>query len=270
MKNSNNPIRVVGTKLLISTAAGLAACAMLGGNAAQAQTVNFDTRGIASFGYGNYVGQGAYSDPGNNVWNVITQGSTTTGDLNSSGSSTAVTLTDTSGGSYNGGFGGNVNGAASGFFSGFLLKGGGGVSTETLNNVAAGTYNLFLYGSNTGQDRGVVFSVTGYGSQSTINANAPNGTETPTGLAFTAGVSYVEFTGITLASAGSITFSYTANQTIDRLPSAPSDQYGVNMEGDFNGLQLVAVPEPSSYALMLLGLGSVLGLRAIKRRQASV
>jgi hypothetical protein len=251
---------------IITNSLALTAVAALGVSVAQAQVVNYST--VGNF-YSPYVGQGAYSDPGNNDWNVMVRDGTTAFDTTSSGADTGVTLTDTSPGQYNGGEGAQSNGQPSGFFAGFFLGGSSAVVTETLNNVPAATYDLYLYGSNTGQDRGATFSLTGFGSQSTVNVNAVNGAESPA-TAFTVGVDYVEFTGITLATAGDISFTYTANTAINRNNNggALGDYNGVNTEGDFNGLQLVTVPEPSTMALATIGgLSGLLALR--KNRQYS-
>ncbi|HVU27576.1 MAG TPA: PEP-CTERM sorting domain-containing protein [Verrucomicrobiae bacterium] len=250
------------TKLLTSTS--IAAGAMLCG-AAQAQVINFNAS--LAGGETTYSGQGAYSDPGNDYWNALVQNGTTPLGLDSTGGfATAianVTLTDTSPGSYNGGLGAGTPGTPSAFFAGFVLTGGGAVTTETLNNVPDGVYDLFLYGSNTGQDRGVTFNVNGV-IQSTVNANVVGAEAAPT--AFTEGVNYVEYDNL-VVSGGTLSFTYTANQAINRT-GQPSDNYGVNLEADFNGLQLVqVVPEPSTMAFVGIGLAGGL-FRIIRRRRA--
>lgn len=72
------------------------------------------------------------------------------------------------------------------------------------------------------------------------------------GSSFVAGANYVKFTDITLTSMGSISFTYAGGPRIGG-------------EGNFNGLQLEAIPEPSTCALIgLAAIGSVLRVR---RRQ---
>ncbi len=259
---------------------GMAAvCAMLGANAAMAQTVNFDVAGGFA-GAVNYVGQGAYSDPGNNAWNAVGGsphnyswgGSTTSSALNSDGSSSSVTLTLPASGSYQGGQG--AQGTPSGLIGDILFNTTGSPLTGSLDNVAAGTYDLFLYGGNFGMDRGTIFtaSVVGgasYGSLSTVGRNAFNNEGQVADDTFVAGDNYVEFTGITLAALGTIDFTFAANTAINR-PGGLGDYSGVNGEGDFNGLQLVAapVPEPSTYAMLVIGAVGLAGSRMFKRRAA--
>ncbi len=256
MERKNHPIRVFGTKFLISTTAGLAAvCVVLGGNEAQAQAVNFDTRGavttggtsVFGSGYPNYSGQGAYSDAGHNYWNPMVLNGTTAIATNSDGATiSAITLSDTSPSSYNGGNGAGTQGTPRGLISGFFLENNGTARTETLHNVPAGTYNLFLYGANAGQDRGVIFTAsvgaTSYGTNSTVNLNAFAPENYNNDTAFIAGTNYVEFTNLVVSAGGTITFTYTANNTINRPTGLANQDYsGSNGEGDFDGLQLVTV-----------------------------
>ena len=248
MEIKNQPPCNLRVKLFASVAVSSAiACLMLGGNAAQAQVVNFDTRGLASFGYGAYVGQGAYSDPGHNYWNTMVQNGTTPAATNSDGVTvSAITLSDTSPSTYNGGNGAGTQGTPRGLISGFFLENNGTVRTETLHNVPAGTYNLFLYGANAGQDRGVIFTAlvgaTSYGTNSTVNLNAFAPENYNNDTAFIAGTNYVEFTNLVVGAGSTITFTYTANNTINRPTGLANQDYsGANGEGDFDGLQLVTV-----------------------------
>ena len=75
---------------------------MLCGNALQAQIINFDVPGGA-WGFTNYSGQGAYSDPGNNFWNAIVNNGTTAAGNYSNGTSSPITLTCSSDSLYTGG-----------------------------------------------------------------------------------------------------------------------------------------------------------------------
>ena len=182
-------------------------------------------------------GQGVIGGP-DDFWNQINtngtsaiDGVTTTGDL------TSITFTDTSPLSF--------QGPADAFvplMTRYLFT--NGVCTETLNNVPAGTYNLYLYGQNgTYNDRGVWFTLDGV-SQAAVNRNG-------SGAAFIYGANYVEFTNITLASQGVISFTYSGGA-------------GVSGEGSFNGLQLEVVPEPSTCAL--LGMGAIGSALIVRRR----
>jgi hypothetical protein len=227
----------------ITVAAGLMlAFAWCAPHPLSAQIINFS---VAS----NYSGQGALSDPGHNFWNAIIQNGTTSNDLASDGvSSTAVTLTVTNSSFYYSNSG-KPNGTSGFFFSPYFYT--HSTATDTLNNVSAGTYNLYLYGDNSNfASDGVTFTV------GTTSLNAINTTNS----AFIVGNNYVEFTGLTLASTGSISFS---------MAPAPG-----HSEAAFNGLQLeampvVTAPEPSTYALLISGLG-ILAWVCRHRRQIDI
>ncbi len=242
-------------------------------SSAHAQIVNFDSPNI--FGsLHNFSGQGAISDPGNNVWNGIGgtgsnytyTGGTTSGTYLSDGSmaSSPVVLTLPASGSYNSGEQGAA-GTPGGLLAPFIFT-TNGVKTATLTNVAAGTYNLVLYGYNYQDgDRGAIFtastSLTPVTTLATSNTLAG-------GTAFIAGDNYVEFNNLVVGSDGTITFTYNANTAVIGRGSANGSYNGANGEGDFNGLQLQAVvPEPSTYALLFLGVGSLIGFTVLKRRQ---
>ena len=100
--------------------------------------------------------------------------------------------------------------------------------TNKLNNVPAGTYNLYLYGkdgnSSPGANNGTLFTVSvegvSYGSQSTTNGVTSS---------FAQGNDYTVFTNVVVGSGGVITFSYRG------------DPINEAYEGDFNGLQLISV-----------------------------
>ncbi|HVU27572.1 MAG TPA: carbohydrate-binding protein [Verrucomicrobiae bacterium] len=193
------------------------------------QVVNFDAPG--GLGGVNYSGAGAAFDSGN-YWNPIVKGGTTIGGLLSDGATaSSITLTDKSPSNYNPGQG--AQGTPAGLEAPFLLENNGAVVMETLNNVPAGIYNLYLYGKNSNDsggdngDRGTTFTVsvggTSYGTQSTINSITTS---------FTKGNDYVEFINLIVETAGTISFTYTAN-------TAATGSHNPQTEGDFNGLQLV-------------------------------
>jgi hypothetical protein len=260
-------------KLKLSTPSIVAVNAVLC-SVAQAQfAVNYEVPG--SYGATQYSGQGAYSDPGNNYWNTIPGSGGTTGggfgDLLSDGAtSTSITLSLSSYQTYNNGEQG-AQGTPGGLLAPFILENNGTPVTGTFNNVAAGTYDLYLYGYNYPDgDRGTTFTAsvggTSYGSLSTVGLNVDAAGGTTTETAFTSGVDYVEFTGLDLTQAGAIDFTFAANTSIDRTAGL-GDYSGSNGEGDFNGAQLVqVVPEPST--MTLAGLGGFCGfLIAMRRRR---
>jgi len=293
---------------------GLIAAA-IGGAAAHGQVVNFHaadnnqgTHYAAYNGYNMlYYGQGAYSDPGNNVWNGFGQnpgpgstyfygpglpnfpnhpgnpgnpyawsqagtasganlfnplnsGASNVGNASSSGTFSPVTLT--LGFSGENGLG-NVSSTPANGTPGFLLGeaalvSGSTLGTFTLGHVAPGTYDLFLYGANYDYTRGAAFNITEGGGTavggftSTLNG-AFGGTK---GGPFVLGDNYVEFANITVGNDGTIsgTWGDPGNNPLS----------GLSGEGDFNGLQLVTVPEPSTIALIGLGIGGLLCLRRRK------
>jgi hypothetical protein len=290
---------------------------------AQAQVINFhaanNNMGSQYAAYNGYnllyFGQGAYSDPGNNIWNGFGQypgaGSTyfyggglpdnhnlpgnpgnpyasytggsahgnalfspanssaSAGNATSAGLLSAVTLSMSYGGDNGlGSIGGNnsIHNGTPGFLLGeaAIVNGGSpGIGTSsnplgsfTLNNVAAGSYDLFLYGANYNNDRGAAFSITIGGGTAmggiTSAINAANGSPASS---FVLGQDYVEFVGVTPVG-GEISGTWGA------VSNSISGNSG---EGDFNGLQLVAVvPEPAALALFGLGLG---GLCFLRRRK---
>jgi PEP-CTERM motif-containing protein len=270
MKNENH--KTLQAKPLALVTAGLAAaCLLLGVSATQAQLINFDTPGgLLSANNGpfvNYNGAGATGSSGD-FWNAIVgtysggqgnfTGGTNSGDLLSDDStSSLITLTLGNSQFYSGG-GQGANGTPDGL-EGPFLYGPGTPITGTLNNVSAGTYNLFLYVANRSNDpgfdkidSGTVQVTPSGGSPISLNyANIQGST------VFTAGADYLEFANLAVGAGGTVSFSITGTGN------------GGN-EADFNGLQLQAVPEPSTFALAGLGLVSLAGIRSWKRRQATV
>ncbi|HEY1789049.1 MAG TPA: hypothetical protein VGJ73_12885 [Verrucomicrobiae bacterium] len=177
----------------------------------------------------NYVGQGGYSDPGNNFWNPYAIGGTTGAGTNSDGATASpITVSDNNvpGNSYEHGsthFVGITN-----LESPYLYAKSSGTPslvTDTLNNVPQGTYNLYLYGKNAGYNSdSTLFSVsvgaTSYGSQTITNAGDS---------VFTLNNDYTVFSNIVVStSGGTITFTYAPNTVR-------------TTEGDYNGVQLVTV-----------------------------
>ena len=185
----------------------------------------------------NYSGQGAYSDSGHNYWNaVVGNGTTSSGLLSDGTTASSITLTATYGAGGGGVYTGDsqgANGTPSGLFAPFEDNKASASNTNTLNNVPAGTYALYLYGNNGGtndSDRGTTFTVwtasTSPTSLSTVNQHADYNT-------FVQGVNYVVFTNIVVGSAGVIDIAWTAN-------TAATNIINPQTEGMFNGLQLVS------------------------------
>jgi hypothetical protein len=206
---------------------------------------------------------------GTQLFNTQNAGAGNVGNSSSAGTISPVTL------SMNYGFdNGSTSGTTQGTPSWFLSEaavvnaGSPGIGTSAnplgqavLGNVPTGTYDLFLYGANFDGTRGASFTVNPNGGSSgtalggltsTINPNSAGGSGPLTTL--TLGVDYVEILNVTPDSSGDITIDWGA---------VNNPNSGLSGEGDFNGLQLVTVPEPS--ILALVGMGS--GMFAFLRRK---
>lgn len=196
-----------------------------------AQIINFDVPGGA--GAANYSGQGACSDPGKNYWNSIVGGETTGSCLLSDGvTASPITLTSQLGGTY--GTQGS-QGTPSGLQQPYEYN-NGVTRTDTLNNVPAGTYNLYLYGINNNGTRGTTFTVSVPGT-APVSLSTSN---TPASLAtFILGADYVVFSNIVLCVPGTIAFTWTAN---------PNVTVSGNNEGDLNAVQLALVSTNTTVA----------------------
>src|ERR1700722_8444794 len=193
--------------------------------AGRAQVINFDVPGGA--GAVNYSGQGAYPDPGNNYWNAIVGGGTTGAtNLLSDGITTSpITLTSQLGGT----FGTQGTQGTPAALQQPYEYNSSVPRTDTLNNVPAGTYNLYLYGINNTGTRGTTFTV----STSVMDPVTQSTSNTPASLTtFTMGADYVIFSNVVVGAAGTITFTFTAN---------PNVTVAGNNEGDLNAVQLVFV-----------------------------
>ncbi|HEV2437673.1 MAG TPA: fibronectin type III domain-containing protein [Verrucomicrobiae bacterium] len=212
-----------------------ALCLGLSGSATWAQVINFDVPGGA--GAANYAGQGACPDPGKNYWNpVVGNGTTGATNLLSDGvTASLITLTSQMGGTY--GTQG-TQGTPAALQQPYQYN-NAALRTDTLNNVPAGTYNLFLYGINNDGTRGTTFTVyTPVMGPVTLTTS-----NTPASLtSFIQGADYVVFSNIVVGTLGTITFTWTSNANVSHVG---------NIEGDFNGLQLAfvstntAVPNPA-------------------------
>lgn len=295
----------------------LAFVGIIAASAAQAQVINFQHASVGTIpGYNQlYFGQGAYSDPGNNVWNGFSAGTYAGGGPGSTLFYGANNHYPASGGNpgnpyaaygANGtlstsgsvlfGTGGTIdgsgnptsvpagnatsrgllspitlsanflqdNGATAGATLGtpsWLLSSAAispATATFTFHNVPAGSYLLYCYGANYDNDRGTLFAVSSGLAHNGINATLNQANGTRPGQSFLEGINYVYFEGVTPDASGNITVN-ASGSPLDGVgnPNLPG-------EADVNGFQLVAIPEPSTMAILGLGLA---GLFAVRRRR---
>ncbi len=192
---------------------------------AEAQVINFDVPGGA--GAANFSGQGAYPDPGNNYWNPVTGNGTTpaTNLLSDGVTPSSITLTSQMGGTFGTqGLQGTPAALQQPYQYNNAVR-----RTNTLNNVPAGTYTLYLYGINNTGTRGTAFTV----STALMSPVTRSTYNTPASLtSFIQDADYAVFSNVVLATAGPITFTWTAN---------PYVTLAGNNESDFNALQLIFV-----------------------------
>ena len=260
--------------------------------AAQGQVVNFhDAFNTALFSYNYdaahnfsslvYVGQGAYSDPGDNHWNGFGGFTRATWPsvVTSTGSPSPVTISVTygldAGGVYN--FSDNIGGNTVQGMPEFLVGNAAAVDsnhpgagnannpmgTFVLHNVAAGAYTLYLYGADYNNDAGTAFSLAPVnggsadaGISSTLNDQSPPGVT----LAFAEGANYVVFQNVHPDSNGDIAGAFAPN------PQAGVGNTNLPGEANFNGLQLVAVPEPATIGVAFWGFALLLRRRRSRLR----
>jgi hypothetical protein len=109
----------------------------------------------------------------------------------------------------------------------------------TLQNVPSGTYGLFLYGANEGNNRGTAFSVNSGTAHNGISATLNSGVGSPAST-FVEGQNFVIFENVTPDGSGNIT-----------ITASPNSQDGVGNsdlagETDVNGFQLIFNPRPTA------------------------
>jgi hypothetical protein len=237
----------------------------------------------------NYAGPGAYPDAaGHTNWNPIVQtagaGTTTAPATNSDGVTTSpVTLTINSGGfaegnqyapygPYNNSAGAPANTPEAlesyylyvqNTFTPNLVT---NTIFNTLDNVPAGAYDLYLYGNNGGGAGGLVGDQNDWGTIFTVSSDltpattlaSTNQRASLTSNTFIQGADYVVFSNVLVGAGGTITFSWTANTSV-----TSSDYAGQNSYAAFNGLQLVTAvsanvgPRPIEIDSLLAGNGTI-------------
>jgi hypothetical protein len=250
--------------------------------------INFDVPGGA--GETNYAGYGAYPDlAGHTYWNPVVQvsgnGTTPAPGTNSDGVTTSqITLaldidlySDPSGAQYgpyatydnSAGAPTNTPAALESDYlyvqNSFTPTQATNTITNTLNNVPAGTYNLYLYGNDGGVTGGYGGYSNDWGTSFTVFSDVTSATTLSTSNSpalaanhFIQGGDYVVFSNLVVGAGGIITFSYTANVDV-----TSKDYFGQNSFAAFNGVQLVAVvppapgPRPLAVDSLLTGNGTI-------------
>jgi hypothetical protein len=196
-------------------------------------------------------------------YNVVSGNDVTNAALSdASGDPTLATLTLTSTDFYSTGAGTATNDDT--LVSGKIGPNYNGSASFTVSGLTAGTYDLIVYAVNDTAGQPATFSdgTTSFsfsddtGPDFAANNQYNPATNTTATAAAAEGdtANYAEFDDLTVGAGGSITLTSTQ--------LTPSGVGG----GDFNGFQLIEqTPEPSTYALMLGGLGAlVLALRMRK------
>jgi hypothetical protein len=217
--------------------------------------VDFNWSG-ATVPSGDYSGQGAYSDPGNNFWNGVGFSGTTggtSGALTASNGTTSTAVTLTIGPLTDAfDYGTGNPGANPTSFRPALFNDGiyiNGSSTFSFNNVPTGTYDVYVYSLTAGYH-----TSNSYNTEFTIGATSQNVVQpSATPSSFVAGETYVVFSGVS-PTAGVIAGTW---------------EKAIATNAIFNGIQLVsvAVPEPNTIALACIG---AVGLfRVVRRRTAA-
>ena len=200
-----------------------------------AQVINFDVPG--GEGGKNFSGQGAINQPGDNYWiPIVPNGTTAPGTLSDGVTASPITFTEAQSGDYNGDTGTVTAGTPGALEYYYAYASNSAIKTNTLNHLAAGSYNLYLYGINGGvasgrTDRGCTFAVY---SDLTTATNLSTVNTTAGWSAFIQGNNYVVFSNVLVGAGATITIVYTHNPNATGIAG--------NTEGDFNGLQLQYSP----------------------------
>ena len=204
------------------------------GHTVQSQVINFDVPGGAGSGAVNYSGQGAITDAGNTYWNpFVFEGTTVAGYYSDGRTPSPITLSDNSLG-ISFALSGGAQGTPGALEWPYAYGNNYATVTNKLNNVPAGTYDLYLFGKTADtpgyHSGGALFTVyaagTNYGTQSTTNTYDSS---------YTLNNDYVVYSNVVVDADGVISFTYQG-------PLWRPD------EGDFNGLQLVPINQLNTYA----------------------
>lgn len=226
----------------------LAALVCIAGASLQAQStinVDFGSPDTAAPFSGNALAPAAGT-----VWNNITSAGTTSNLLDSQGNATGVSLQFSPSGFWH---------SNSAYSTGELTTTYGNLIFDYayangssrifhLTGLAVGqAYDLYLYSQGDSPNQGATFSLgAGTANQSSLSSTGTNFTT------FSEGANYVVFRNLQANGSGQVTITLATN---------PATTFGA-----LNGLQLTAIPEPSTYAA--LAGAAALGLAVWHRRRS--
>jgi hypothetical protein len=211
-------------------------------------TIDVDFDGAVSPS-GTALGAGVIGSTGD-VWNVISGAPSSTPLNFTTGGASGVSLQLS--GTFVPGSSGGANGPNTALTQDFLAVTGGNTGTITLTGLASNQqYALYLYNGSTSIGRVTTFNVTGGGTPANGLITNPLVISTAT---WVPAVNYFQLNATSSAS---------GDLVIQFMNQAAS-------EANFAGFQIRAIPEPSTYALVITGAaGLLVGAYRTRRRSSA-
>ena len=211
-----------------------------GNNGAWPQQYGNPGNPYAAYNYGS----GWISSTGSSLFDFATGSPSISGNASSSGQFTPITLAVNAFGTDSGNpaaYGLTIpNGSPSFLLLNDALNTGPSPNEVfTLQNVPAGTYGLYLYGVNYGNNAGTKFSVSSGSAHNGIAATL-NGQDGAPASSYVEGQNFVIFENVTPDASGNITITASPN------PQAGVGNDNIAGETDVNGFQLIFNPPPTA------------------------